>query len=195
LPQRCWALERLVFQYRTYTDNRGTNCPNNQVTQIGFQFFCTLGGYGAVSTNTVNNVFPYVNGNYGFGYNGNYGFGYTGYYPWLYAGGYGGWTGVPYTGVIRVAEASDPVQAPVAAPQPAPAAPVVTQVDAAPQPAPAQIITSLAAAQQPAAPQAPVATPLSAPTSGSGLGTHVQGTVTTVVAAPAVDPGNDDHRG
>src|SRR5262249_41726843 len=149
------------------------------------QFYCSAGGYGAVLTGNVNG-FQYVNGNY-LGWPGNYGFGYAGYYPW-----WGGVpTGTPYTGVIRVAEVTAPGQVPAADPQPAPVAPAVTQVAPAPQPAPAQMATSLEAAQQPTAPQAPVAAPVSVPTSGGGNGTTVQGTVTAVVAAPQVAPGND----
>jgi hypothetical protein len=177
-----------------------------------------------VCPGTGQRVYPFFPdyGTYGY-YNGYYGGPtvYNAYTPWAWGGyyGYGAnycGTGLyapqcpnvpsiqpaPQTNVVvgtrivpvTVKSASEPVPAPVAAPQPAPAAPVVTQVDAAPQPAPAQVVTSLSAAQQPAAPQAPVAAPLAEPTSGGGS-THIQGTATTVVAAPSVDPGNDDHRG
>jgi hypothetical protein len=193
-----WYGYPTTFGYRQYTDNR-SNCPDGQVTQSGAGYFCTNYGVPAFVVNNGNYIFPYVNG-----YWGNWGFGYAGFTPW-----WGFRPGVPYTGVVRVAEVSAPVQVPAADPQPAPAAqPVVapvaapaapasavTQVAPAPQPAPAQVATSMAAAQEPAAPQAPLAQPLSAPTGGSGLGTTVQGTSTAVVAAPAADPGNDDHRG
>jgi hypothetical protein len=170
-----------------------------------------------VNAATGQRIYPYAD----YGYFG-YGFGYTNsFYPGAYYGGYpyygyganycgtglyapacpnvpsiqpvsGGVT-VVGTRIVPVAvkSAAPPVQVPVADPQLAPAAPAVSQVAPAPQPAPAQMATSLAAAQQPAAPQAPVAVP----TSGGANGTTVQGSVTAVVAAPQVAPGNDDHHG
>lgn len=159
-----------------------------------------------VNTATGQRIYPYPD--YGYGYYG-YGFGYTnGVYGVPYAGGYpwyGGY-GANYCGtglyapacpnvpsiqpagtalttvgprLVVVKSASEPVQVPVAAPQPAPA----------------QMATSMAAAQQQPAPQAPAAAPVAVPTSGGANGTTVQGSSTAVVAAPAADPGNDDHRG
>ncbi len=178
-----------------------------------------------VNAATGQRIYPfYPDYGYGYGYAGYGGTYYNAYAPWGAGVWYAGY-GANYCGTglyapacptnvpniapptttnivvgtrivpVVVKSAGAAVQVPADEPQAAPAPAPVAAPAQAPA-APAQTITSMSAAQEPAAaPQVPVAAPVSVPTSGGGGGTTVQGSSFAVVAAPVADPGNDDHRG